>query len=157
LFQLYPLKQPLLSRHATEALAALCESQASHVSPATLAQILMVRAWRACVRGGCECVHGGPACIEGLRCARRAYNLMGNVHGGPQACMEGPHKGRSCVRDAGATRAPPHLCISSCNVHWLALLHHPSGSLTSVSPKYQASVHYQQDKSALASTRHQLD
>ncbi|KAF5829827.1 hypothetical protein DUNSADRAFT_15445 [Dunaliella salina] len=42
LFQLYPLKQPLLSRHATEALAALCESQASHVSPNTLAQILMV-------------------------------------------------------------------------------------------------------------------
>mmetsp|Transcript_19672 Transcript_19672/g.54892 ORF Transcript_19672/g.54892 Transcript_19672/m.54892 type:complete len:1497 (+) Transcript_19672:183-4673(+) len=42
LFQLYPLKQPLLSRHATEALAALCESQTSHVSPTTLAQILMV-------------------------------------------------------------------------------------------------------------------
>jgi len=42
LFQLYPLKQPLLSRHATEALSALCDSQVSHLSPTTLSQILMV-------------------------------------------------------------------------------------------------------------------
>lgn len=42
LFQLYPLRQPLLSRHTTQALAALAASPASALSPAMLAEMLAV-------------------------------------------------------------------------------------------------------------------
>jgi hypothetical protein len=56
LFQLYPLRQPLLTRNATEALAALCSSSASHLSPAALAEVLTVSAgaggWGQWLRGG---------------------------------------------------------------------------------------------------------
>ncbi|KAJ9506030.1 hypothetical protein QJQ45_002495 [Haematococcus lacustris] len=42
LFPLYPLRQPLLSRHTTQALTSLCTSPSSHLAPSTLADILMV-------------------------------------------------------------------------------------------------------------------
>lgn len=40
LFKLYPLKQALLSRHATEALAVLCSAPSSQLSPQALAHLL---------------------------------------------------------------------------------------------------------------------
>jgi len=40
LIRLYPLRQPLLTRHATDTLAALCASSASHMSPRALSDLL---------------------------------------------------------------------------------------------------------------------
>lgn len=42
LFKLYPLRQPLLSRHATDALAALVAAPTCHLAPAALADVLQV-------------------------------------------------------------------------------------------------------------------
>ena len=44
LLQLYPLRQPLLSRHATEALTVLASSPSSHLTAEALARLLTVRA-----------------------------------------------------------------------------------------------------------------
>ena len=40
LLKLYPLRQPLLSRHATDVLIALCAAPGGHVSPKGLAELL---------------------------------------------------------------------------------------------------------------------
>lgn len=40
LLKLYPLRQPLLSRHATDVLSALPSSTASHLSPKALAELI---------------------------------------------------------------------------------------------------------------------
>jgi hypothetical protein len=40
LLKLYPLRQPLLSRHATDALTALASSHASHLGPKALSELL---------------------------------------------------------------------------------------------------------------------
>lgn len=40
LLKLYPLRQPLLSRCATDALAALASSSASHLSPKALSELV---------------------------------------------------------------------------------------------------------------------
>jgi ribosomal RNA-processing protein 12 len=40
LLRLYPLRQPLLTRHTTDTLAALCTSSASHMSPRALSDLL---------------------------------------------------------------------------------------------------------------------
>lgn len=40
LLRLYPLRQPLLTRHTTDTLAALCASSASHMSPRALSDLL---------------------------------------------------------------------------------------------------------------------
>lgn len=40
LLKLYPLRQPLLSRHATDALTALCSAPGSHLSPKALSELL---------------------------------------------------------------------------------------------------------------------
>lgn len=42
LLKLFPLRQPLLSRHATDALAALAAAPGSHLSPKGLAELLGV-------------------------------------------------------------------------------------------------------------------
>lgn len=44
-FQLYPLKQPLLSKHTTEVLCALVGAPTAHLTPAQLADVLKVRGW----------------------------------------------------------------------------------------------------------------
>jgi ribosomal RNA-processing protein 12 len=40
LLKLFPLRQPLLSRHAADALAALCAAPGAHVSPGALSELL---------------------------------------------------------------------------------------------------------------------
>ena len=40
LLKLYPLRQPLLSRHATDALSGLAASSASHLSPKALSEVV---------------------------------------------------------------------------------------------------------------------
>ena len=40
MLKLYPLRQPLLSRHATDTLSALAASSASHLSPKALSELV---------------------------------------------------------------------------------------------------------------------